>query len=149
VGACCLGLDQEQVLVLATEWAMANKVKTGLGLVVTLAAVVVLPISFVAWAEDQTAEQVKESEIRQQARSEVIYDAIRNKHAYDFFGQEANAATEDLVELEQQEAEGVTLLPSQVRQKTKLVKDIERYEAAQEQALDRLSNPEVAEDASE
>jgi len=133
----------------AQEWAMANKVKTGLGILAALIPIVLVPISIVAWAEDQTAEQVEKSEIRQQARSEVIYDAIRNKHAYDFFGQEADAATEDLVELETQEAEGVTLLPSQVRQKAKLVKDIERYEAAQEQALERLSNPEVAEDATE
>ena len=122
---------------------MANKVKTGLGLVAALAAVVILPISFVAWAEDQTALQVMKSEIRQRARTEVIFDSIRNKHAYDFFGQEAEDAIEDLVELEQQEAEGVTLLPSQLRQKTKLVKDIERYEAAQDQALERLSNPEI------
>ena len=127
----------------AKEWAMANKVKTVSGLVVTLAALVLLPISFVAWAEDQTAEQVRESEIKQNARAEVIYDSIRNKHAYDFYAQEAEDAEEDLVELEQQVAEGVELLPSQVRKMDKLVRDIERFEGAKDAALERLSNPEI------
>ena len=127
----------------ATEWAMANKVKTGLGIVAGLAAVIVLPISFVAWAEDQTAEQVEKSEIRQQARAEVIYDSIRNKHAYDFYGQEAEDAEEDLVELEQQVSEGVILLPSQVRKMKKLESDIANFEEKQAVALERLSNPEI------
>ena len=127
----------------ASEWAMANKVKTGLGLVAALAAVIVLPISFVAWAEEQTAVQVRYSEIRQTARAEVIHDSIRNKHAYDFYGQEAEDAEEDLVELEQQVAEGVVLLPSQVRKMKKLEKDIVNFEEKQAQALDRLSNPEI------
>ncbi len=95
-----------------------------------------------AWAEDQSAQQVRESEIRQNARSEVIYDSIRNKHDYDFYGQEADAAEEDLVELEQQVAEGVTLLPSQVRKMKKLETDIVTFEGKQSEALERLSDPE-------
>jgi len=126
----------------AKAWILANRVKTGLGIAAALIPLVLAPISFVAWAEGMSEDQVRESEIKQQARAEVIYDSIRNKHAYDFYGQEAEDAEEDLVELEMQEAEGVVLLPSQIRKKAKLVKDIERFEGAQEQALERLSNPE-------
>lgn len=125
------------------KWVLAHKVKTGLSLIAAIVTVFVLPVSFVTWAEGQTAYQVRESEIKQTARAEVIYDSIRNKHDYDFYGQEAEDAEEDLVELELQEAEGVKLLPSQLRKKNKLVKDIERFEAAQKGALKRLSNPEI------
>ncbi len=128
----------------ASEWVLVNKVKTGLGIVAALIPIILVPISIVAWADDK----VRESEIRQEARTDVLLDTVRNKHAYDFFAQEAEDAEEDLVELEQQVAEGVTLLPSQVRKMDKLTRDIERYEAAQEQALERLSNPET-EDATE
>lgn len=126
----------------AAAWVLANKVKTSAAIVITLASLLGTGFAVKAWAEDQTAEQVRESEIRLIARQEVINDSIRNRHAYDQYAQEAEDAEEDLVELEQQVAEGVTLLPSQVRKMGKLTKDIERFEVAKNVAFDRLSNPE-------
>lgn len=138
---------------MAGEWSMAKKIKAGTGAVLGLVGIVTLGFNAATWAEDKEQElkanmaaQIQNESLIQQGRAEVIHSAIRNKHAYDFYGQEANAAEEDLQELEQQVAEGVTLLPSQIRKMNKLPVDIAKLEEKQAQALERLSNPE-AEDA--
>ena len=131
---------------------MANKIQAGTGALLGLVGIVTLGFNAATWAEDErkdiTAEitkQIQDKYLIEQGRAQVIHSSIRNKHAYDFYTQEAEDAEEDLVELEQQVAEGVELLPYQIRKMKKLEENIINFEAKQATALDRLSNPEIEE----
>jgi len=111
------------------------------GGIAALSTVVVLPIRTVAWAEDLVDDKVLQSEIRQEAREEVIHGALKAAHDFDFYSVQLEEAEEDLIEFEQQVAEGVVLTPTQTRRMRSLEGDIEDYEEAQEGALKRLKNP--------
>jgi len=126
----------------AKEWVMANKIKTGASLIAALASVIVIPISFVAWAEGISEQDVRESEIRQDAKSEVIYGAIRAKHDLDRAKDAVDDAEDDLIYLEEQVVAGTPLTPTQERKYAKLQDNLEKYEADIEDAEDRLANPE-------
>lgn len=123
----------------ATEWVLANKIKTGLGLIAALAAVVVLPVQVVAWAEDLTAQKVRELEIAQQAKEEVIHGVMRAKHDYDFYSREVMETEEDLIELEEEVAAGVELTPTQSRKYDRLKVRLTEYEELKSAALKRLA----------
>lgn len=126
----------------ATEWAMANKVKTGLGLVAALAAVVVLPVSFVTWAEEQTAEQIKEQALIQQGREEAAHSALANTQKYDTASIREQLAESELIELEAAVAEGETLTPTQERKARRLERELETFSEQKEEALEQLQEHE-------
>lgn len=126
----------------AWNWVLANKIKTVLGLVAALAAVIVLPVQVVAWAEDLTAQKVRELEIAQQAREEVIHGVMRAKHDFDFAEQQIETAEEDLIELEELAEEGVEWTPTQLRKYDKTKMELSKYEKIREDALKRLSMEE-------
>ena len=126
----------------AADWALANKVKTGLGVVAALAAVVVLPISFVAWAEGQTAEQVKEQALIQQGREEAAHSVIASTHQYDFADLRGAQAEADLIDLEVAVAEGEVLTPTEQRKMRRLEKEIEAFSEQKEEALEKLQEHE-------
>ena len=126
----------------ARAWVVANKVKTGLSLVAALASVIVLPISFVAWSAEQTAEQIREAELIREGREEVIHSAQKATHDYDFYDLRAAQAERDLIELEQAELEGVQLTPTQKRRMRNLEADLEEFETRKSQALEDLQNVE-------
>jgi len=119
-------------------WVLANKVKAGLSLVAALAAVVVLPVSFVAWAEEQTAEQIKEQALIQEGREQVAHSAIVNTHQYDLASMREAQAEEALIELEEAEAAGEELTPTQERKARRLERELETFSEQKEVALDNL-----------
>lgn len=121
------------------EWVLANKIKTILGLIAAFAAVVVLPVQVVAWAEDLAAQKVRELEIAQQAREEVIHGVMRAKHDFDFATQQVALTEEDLIELEEQVEEGVDLTPTQQRRYESKKADLTKFKEIREDALKRLS----------
>jgi hypothetical protein len=134
----------------ATEWALANKVKTGLGVVAALAAVVVLPVSFVAWAEGQTAEQIREAELIQQGRVEAAATVQAQaaatqaaKHDYDFYDIRAAIAEQELVDLEQDVDDGVQLTASQGRKMRRLETEVESFNNKKLEALEDLAEVET------
>ena len=126
----------------AAEWAMANKAKTGLGLIGALAAVVVLPVSFVAWAEEQTAQQIKDQALIQQGREEAAHSVIASTHQYDFAAIRGEQAEAELIELEQRELEGEELTPTEKRKARRLEKELENFETQKEEALEKLQEHE-------
>ena len=133
----------------AKDWVVANKVKTGLGIVAGLAAVIVLPVSFVAWAEDQTANQIYEAGLVQQGRVEAVQTVqareLKNasaKHDYDFYEIRAQQAEEQLVQLEEDADSGVQLTSSQQRKMRRLEVQVEDFQGKQEEALERLASAE-------
>lgn len=126
----------------AKDWVMANKIKTAASLVVSLVAVILLPISFVAWAEDLSAQQVKESEIRQEAKASVIHSDLRAMHNLDEAKRNVADAEDDMIYLEEQVVAGMPLTPTQDRKYLKLQKDLEKYEDDIEEAEEQLANPE-------
>ena len=122
----------------ATEWAMANKVKTGLGLIAALAAVVVLPVSFVAWAEEQTAEQIREQALIQQGREEAAHSVLASTQQYDSASIREQLAEQELIELERREMEGDELTPTEERKARRLESALETYSEQKEAALENL-----------
>ena len=120
------------------EWVLANKVKTGLGLIASLAAVVVLPVSFVAWAEEQTAEAIKEQALIQQGREEVAHSSIVNTHQYDMAAMREQNAEEQLIELEEAAAAGEELTPTQERKARRLERELETFAEQKKEALENL-----------
>ena len=122
----------------AKTWALANKVKTGLSLVSALAAVVILPVSFVAWAEGQTAEQIKEQALIQQGREEVAHSVIANTHQYDIASMRETQAESDMIELEEAEAAGEELTPTQERKARRLERELETFAEQKQEALEQL-----------
>lgn len=119
-------------------WVLANKVKTGLSLVAAIAAVVVLPVSFVAWAEDMSAEQIKEQALIQEGREQVAHSAIVNTHQYDVANMRESQAEEALIELEEAVAAGEELTPTQERKARRLERELETFSEQKEAALDNL-----------
>lgn len=126
----------------AAAWVMANKVKTGLGLIAALAAVVVLPISFVAWAEDLAEQKAREAELRMQGREEVIHSTQAATHNYDFYAVRAAQAEQELIELEKEKDEGVQLTASQERKMKRLERQIDEFNKEADDALQQLKKLE-------
>lgn len=124
----------------AQEWIMANKIKTGLGLILTLAGVVVLPLKFEAWAQELARDEV----LKAQGAEEAIHSRQEATHRYDFYTLRAEEAEEDLIFLEESEAAGEDLTPTEVRKKRKLEQDLEKFERLQEDALGQLKSLEHA-----
>ena len=122
----------------AAEWAMANKVKTGLGLIAALAAVVVLPVSFVTWAEEQTAEQIREQALIQQGREEAAQSVLASTQQYDSASIREQLAEQELIELERREMEGDELTPTEERKARRLEAALETYSEQKEAALENL-----------
>ena len=132
---------------------MANKAKTVFGLIAAIAAVVVLPLSFQAWAEGQTEEQIREAELIQQGRNEATHSGQAHemakqsaKHDYDFYDIRAQQAEEQLVQLEEDADAGVQLTSSQQRKMRRLEKQVEDFLGEQDKALTKLSAAEDHED---
>jgi hypothetical protein len=122
----------------AKEWALANKVKTGLGLVSALAAVVILPVSFVSWAEEQTAEQVREQALIQQGREEAAHSVLANTQKYDTADIRLKLAEAELIELEEKEASGEDLTPTEERKARRLESELETFQEHKTEALEQL-----------
>lgn len=130
----------------AKEWVTINKWKTGLGVIAALAAVVVLPISFVAWAEEQTEEAIREAALVEQGREEAIHsvqaEALRDqqaRHDYDFYEIRVAQAEERLIQLEEDVDSGVQLTATEQRRMRRLEDQIEEFQSKQDEALERLS----------
>jgi hypothetical protein len=121
----------------STEWVMANKVKTGLGLVAAVAGVVVLPLKIQAWAE----EIAKEEALRAEGREQVIHSKQMATHQYDFYSLRVEEAEEDLVYLEEKAAE-TELTPTEQRKMRKLEADLHKFEEKQVEALEQLQELE-------
>lgn len=139
----------------AKAWVLANKVKTGLSAITALAAVVILPVSFVAWAEGQTEEQIRDAALVQQGREEVIHSTqnkaiadTQAKHDYDFFDLRIEQAEEELIQLEEEADSGVQLTATEERKMRRLEQQVVDFEAKQEEALEQLTE-EVHEDETE
>lgn len=122
----------------ATEWVMANKIKTALGLVASVAAVVVLPLKVQAWAE----EIAREEALRAEGREQIIHGRQQAVHQYDFYTLRVEDAEEDLIYLEGLMEDGVQLTATQQRKYDKLKKDLESYEEEQMEALEQLQDLE-------
>ncbi len=120
------------------HWKVIAGIASGIA---AIAAVVVLPIKTVAWAENLMDDKVLQSEIKQEAREEVIHGSLKAAHDFDFYTVRLEEAEEDLIEFEQQEAEGVVLTPTQRRRMRALEEDIKDYEESRSEALVALKNP--------
>lgn len=126
----------------ATEWVLANKVKTALGLVAAIAAVVVLPLKIQAWAEEIAQEEV----LKQQGRQEVIDSRQNATENYNFYLLRVEEAEEDLVFLEEKEQAGEELTPTEKRKHRKLERDLESFEKKQLEALEQLQKLEASDE---
>lgn len=122
----------------AKAWVMMNKGKSILTFITALVAVVVLPVSFVAWAEDMTEEQLAKQALIQQGREEVAHSALVNTHQYDVAAMRESQAESDLIELEEAVAAGEELTPTQERKARRLERDLETFSEQKEKALDNL-----------
>jgi len=130
-------------------WVMLNKGKTVLGFIAALVAVVILPVSFVAWAEGMTEEQIREAELIQQGRTEAINTAQAQaqatqaaKHDYDFYDVRAAIAEQELVDLEQDVDDGVQLTASQERKMRRLEEQVTDFNDKKDDALEQLAEVE-------
>lgn len=119
-------------------WVMANKIKTAISLVVAIAAFVVLPVQLVAWAEDLAEQKAREAELRMEGRVDALSSTTKAAHDYDFFDVRQAQAEQELISLEEAEAEGEDLTPTEERKKEKLAKSLEEFELAKEAALTTL-----------
>jgi len=133
----------------AKAWVLANKVKTGLSLVAALVAVVILPVSFVAWAEGMTKEQIRDAELVQQGRAEAVATVQAQtaatqaaKHDYDFYDVRAAIAEQELVDLEQDVDDGVQLTASQERKMRRLEEQVTDFSEKKDDALEALAKVE-------
>lgn len=122
----------------AGEWVMANKVKTGLGLIAAIAAVVVLPLRIQAWAE----EIAREEALRAEGREQVIHGRQEAVHRYDFYTIRVEQTEEDLIYLEGLMEDGVQLTATQQRKYDKLKDELGKYEEEKEEALTKLQKLE-------
>ena len=119
-------------------WVMVNKGKSVLTFITALVAVVILPVSFVAWAQDMSAEQIAEQALIQKGREEVAHSIIVNTHQYDNASMRESQAESDLIELEEAEAAGEELTPTQERKARRLERELETFSEQKEAALDNL-----------
>ena len=122
----------------AAAWVMANKVKTAISTVVALAAFVVLPVQLVAWAEDLAETKAREAELRMEGRVDALSSTTKAAHDYDFFDVRQAQAEQELIYLEEAEAEGEELTPTEIRKKVTLQKNLENFEKAKVEALEQL-----------
>lgn len=130
-------------------WVMVNKGKSVLGFVAALVAVVIMPVSFVAWAEGQTAEQIRDAELVQKGRAEAVQTAQAQamatqaaKHDYDFYDIRQQVAEQELVYLEQDVDDGVQLTASQERKMRRLEEQVEGFNDKKDEALEQLAEVE-------
>lgn len=122
----------------AAAWVMANKVKTAISTLVALAAFVVLPVQLVAWAEDLAVEKAREAELRMEGRVQALQSTTQAAHNYDFFDVRQAQAEQELIALEEAEAEGEELTPTEERKKATLQKNLEAFENSKLEALEQL-----------
>lgn len=123
-------------------WVMLNKGKSVLTFITALVAVVILPVSFVAWAEEQTAEQVAEQALIQQGREEAAHSVIVNTHQYDLASMRESQAESDLIELEEAVAAGEELTPTEERRARRLERELETFAEQKQEALEKLQEHE-------
>jgi hypothetical protein len=126
----------------AAAWVMANKVKTAISLIVALAAFVVLPVQLVAWAEDLATQKAREAELRMEGRVDALSSTTKAAHDYDFFDVRQQQVEQELIALEESEAAGETLTPTEQRKKDKLKENLEEFEEAKQHALATLKEVE-------
>jgi muconolactone delta-isomerase len=117
---------------------MANKVKSIISFIVAAAAFVVLPVQLVAWAEDLAEEKAREAELRMEGRVDAMQSTAQATHNYDFFDIRQTQVEQELIALEEAEAEGEELTPTEVRKKSTLQKNLESFEASKLEALEKL-----------
>jgi hypothetical protein len=129
----------------ATAWVMANKIKTSLGLIVALAAVVVIPVQLTAWADELATEKAREAELRMEGKIEALASTTQAVHNYDFYDVRQQQVEEDLIDLEEAEAAGDELTPTEERKRIKLIKNLSKFEDAKEEALQQLKKGDVDE----
>lgn len=134
----------------AKAWVMVNKGKAVFGFIAGLVALVIMPVTFVTWAEGQTADQIRDAELIQQGRTEVIHSSQAHsmakqsaKHDYDFYDIRAQVAEQELVYLEQDLDEGVTLTASQGRKMRRLEDQVTDFNEKKDYALKQLSAVET------
>lgn len=137
----------------AKAWVMLNKGKTLLGFFVALVAVVLMPLSFVAWAEGQTADQIRDAGLIQQGRVEAVQTIQAQamatqtaKHNYDFYDIRAVMAEQELVDLEQDVDDGVQLTASQERKMRRLETEVESFNNKKLEALEQLAVAEIVDE---
>lgn len=133
----------------AKAWVVLNKGKTLLGFIAGLVAVVIMPVSFVAWAEGMTEDQIRDAGLIQQGRAEAVAtvqaQAVATqaaKHNYDFYDIRAAMAEQELVDLEQDVDEGVTLTASQERKMRRLEGQVTGFNEKKDYALEQLAEVE-------
>jgi hypothetical protein len=117
---------------------MANKIKTAFGLLVAVLSFVVLPVQLVAWAEDLAAEKAREAELRMEGRVDALQSTTQAAHNYDFYEVRQQQVEDDLIELEEAEAAGEDLTPTELRKKEKLEESVKKFEEAKNVALQQL-----------
>ena len=122
----------------AAAWVMANKVKTILSSLVALAAFIVLPVQLVAWAEDLAESKARDAELRMEGRVQALQSTTQAAHNYDFFDVRQAQAEQELIALEEAEADGEDLTPTESRKKATLQKNLEAFEKSKLQALEQL-----------
>ena len=123
--------------------------KTGAGAILALTAVVMLPLSFVSWAEDQTEEQIAKAVLIAEGREQVIHSKQAAKHDYDFYEIRAQQTEWELIGLEEDVDAGVQLTATQSRKMNRLAKQLDDFEEHKELALKRLSDTEHADEKEE
>ena len=140
----------------AKEWAMANKAKSVLGLVISLSTVVMLPIGAYTWAQEQREEveaaaerKIAEAALITQGREQVIHSTQKATHDYDFYELRSAQAEEELIILEEDAAAGVQLTATQQRKMRRLEDDVATFEARKQDALDQLQQTEDDHDETE
>ena len=134
-------------------WVMLNKGKTVLGFIAALVAVVLLPVSFVAWAEGMTEGQIRDAGLVQQGRVEAVATVQAQamatqaaKHDYDFYDVRQQMAEQELVDLEQDVDDGVQLTASQERKMRRLEEQVVDFNEKKDDALEQLAAGEITDE---
>jgi hypothetical protein len=122
----------------AAAWVMTNRIKATFGFVMAVATFVVLPVQLVAWAEDLAEQKARDAELRMEGRVDALASTTKAAHDYDFFDVRQAQVEQELISLEEAEADGEELTPTEIRKKATLQKNLAAFEAAKEEALEQL-----------
>lgn len=127
-----------------SEWHSA--VKAGVGVMGTIGAIIGSYIAVEAWAEDKISEterKVITEMIEQQVRNEIDHDKIVQSQRLDFAQTNLNLIELQMEHLEEEIAEreedGQEPTERQKRKMNRLVRQLEVYEAVEEEATTKLT----------
>ncbi len=131
-----------------------QKAKDRVGLIVSVCVLIGMIMGAVAWSQEDIATQIRDAELIQQGKSEAAHSSLARemqkqnaKHDYDFYDVRQQQAEEQLIQLEEDVDDGVTLTSSQQRKIRRLEDQVEDFQEKQDEALKRLAKAEA--DASE